>query len=50
MDTYCESMGLPSSKLRFMVEDGQRICPNNTSETYGLEDEDVIIVHHLKDE
>ena len=50
MDTYSESMGLPASKLRFMVEDSQRICPDDTGETYGLEDEDVIIVHHLEDE
>ena len=50
MDTYSESMGLPVSKLRFMVEVGQRTCPDDTGETYGLEDEDVIIVHHLEDE
>ena len=50
MDTYAESMGLPVSKLRFMVQGGQRICPDETGETYGLESGNVIIAHHIEDD
>ena len=50
MDTYAESMGLPVSKLRFMVQGGQRIRPDDTGETYDLENGGVIVAHHLEDE
>ena len=43
MDKYCERIGLPASNLRFMVEDGRCIGPDDTAETQGLEDEDIII-------
>ena len=49
MGVYCEKMGLAVSELRFMFDDGSShhsvgriIRPDDTAETIGLEDEDII--------
>ena len=49
MGIYCEKMGLAVSELRFMFDDGsvhhslgRIIRPDDTAETIGLEDEDII--------